>query len=344
MSWLSKFFGTSKNPAQVHPLVPETSQHQPDLTIYQQAIFEQASGLMHIINESLQISNNSTNPSTKVSRLEVARSKLDSLELLSKQNTFLKLQRLEDVRKSIAVLSEEFSQAGYYVLTDETCRNYQQDVWKNYNMSVGDVVRGWKFGATMQLQTPLRVLERHGEISNGLGDPPAIARDQSEGYWTPVLKSNVELGMPNVPEVSVNWKTMASDIGQIPIDGGQYLKFLLRVRGIVERHVPIEARKSALSEELKNLEWSEFVRKLGGKQSIQNSFFPSFIECIKGLSSDTIGVLWDAKLTTPATLSAATDNQLRAIKGIGPAKLNAIRAACNLAGDSKCEFIDGVVR
>ena len=344
MSWLSKFFGGSAKPAKVHPPAPDTSQHQPTPTTYQQAIFEQASGLMHVINESLQISNNSTNPETKVSRLEVARSKLDSLELLSKQNPFLKLQRLEGVRKSIAELSSEFSDAGYYALTDESCRDYQQDVWRGINMPSNDLIKGRMFGATMQLRTPLRVLSRHGEIHEGLNDPPAIAQDQSEGYWTTVLKSYAELGMPDVPEVLMRGQTMASDIGQIPNDGGDYLKFLLQVRGIIEGADSVKSRKRALSDELKNPEWSGFVRKLGGKQAIQNSFFPAFIECIKGLSRETIEALWNAKLTTPASLSSSSDAALKAFKGIGPAKLKAIREACDLAVDPSCEFVDGVIR
>lgn len=342
MSWLSKFFGGSAKPAQVHPPAPETSQHQPAPTTYQQAIFEQASGLMHIINESLQISNNSTNPETKVSRLEVARSKLDSLELLSKQNPFLKLQRLEAVRQSMAVLSSEFSNAGYYALTDQSCRDYRQDVWRGINMPSNDLIKGCTFSATMSLDTPARVLIRHGEVHDGLSDPPQIAKEQWEGMWRPNLKSWKEITGIDIEDFKSS--SMASDIGQIPPDGGEYLKFLLRVRGIVEGADSVKSRKRALSDELKNPEWSGFVRKLGGKQAIQNSFFPAFIEYIKGLSRETIEALWNAKLTTPASLSLSSDAALKAFKGIGPAKLKVIREACDLAVDPSCEFVDGVIR
>ena len=309
----------------------------------QRLAFEQAENLMHIINESLQLSNNSTNPSTKVSRLEVARSKLDSLVLLSRQHPFIKLQRLEGVRDTIAALAREYSEAGYYAKTDSSSRDYSQDVWRNIGVPIDDIAKGWRFGATMQLRTPLRVLSRHGEIHDGLTAPPSIARQQWEGYWTPVLRSYKELGI-DIPEFGVLDGTMASDIGQIPSGGGDYLKFLLKVRTIVELEEPIESRKARLSVELRQPEWASFCRKLGGKQGIQSRFFPPFIHCIPKLSREAVEALWTAKLTTPARIMTAPDAALLAINGVGPAKLQSIREACLSASQKDSELVDAVVR
>jgi len=216
--------------------------------------------------------------------------------------------------------------------------DYRQDVLKNINMPVEDIIDSFRFAATMQLRTPLRVLSRHGEVSIGLSQPPDIARHQSEGYWFPITKTLAEMGI-NLSEMNVH-STMASDVGQIPVDGGDYLKFLIRVREIVEQRDPVESRKRALSEELRNPQWGKFIRKLGGKQAIQNSFFPAFIECIKGLPSETIHALWKAKLTTPSKLLSASDAELKAFKGIGPAKIKAIREACERLELKDSEFVD----
>ncbi len=334
MSWFRRFFGSDDS---------DRPKAEPKLTDIQRLAFEQAGNLMHVINESLQLSNNSTNPSTKVSRLELARSKLDSLVLLSQQHCFIKLQRLDSVRATIAALAKEYGEAGYYALTDSSSRDYSQDVWRNIGMPINDIAKGWRFGATMQLRTPWRVLSRHGEIHDGLTDPPPIACEQWEGYWTPELKSVKELGI-DIPEIVVKGETMASDIGQIPGDGGDYLKFLLKVRTIVELDEPIESRKARLSEELRQPEWASFCRKLGGKQGIQSRFFPPFIDCIRGLSFDLVGALWAAKLTTPARIIAAPDAALLAIKGVGPAKLKIIREACQSASEMHSELIDAVNR
>lgn len=330
MSWLKKIFGGKKEPELPAP------------TDYQQAIFEQASGLMKIINESLQISNNSTNPETKVSRLEVARSNLDSLVLLSSQNPFIKLQRLDGVRTSIAELSSEFGNAGYYASTDQSCRDYRQDVWRGINIPASDLIAGWTFIATMQLRTPLRILNRHSETYDGLTDPPQIAREQWEGIWTPKLKSLKELTGLDMEDFRAS--SMASDIGQIPCDGGDYLKFLLKVRAIVEGNESIKSRKMLLRDELRNPDWASFCRKLGGKQAIQNLFFPAFIDTIKGLPAHSVAALWEAQLTTPESISKASDAELMAIKGVGPAKLKAIREACATAEDPESEFLENVTR
>lgn len=338
--WISSFWDKSASPKKQKEAIQGDS---PNLTELQRFAWGQATSLMEIINESLQLSHNSTNPETKVSRLELARAKLDSLKLLSVQHPFIKLQRLEGVRKTIADLAKEYSEAGYYAKTDSSCRDYQQDIWKNIGMPIGDIAKGWKFGATMQLRTPLRVLTRHGEVHNGLTDPPAIAREQWEGYWTPLLKSFKEQ-MIDLPEIIVQNKTMASSVGQIPVDGGEYLKFLLRVRAIVETDCPIEERRASLREELRRQEWQDFCIKLGGNQNVSDQFFPPFIHTIKGLPNDAIAAMWEAGLTTPVQLENTTDATLRAIKGIGPAKLAMIRAACSDASNKASEFLDYVCR
>ena len=339
IKWISSLWDESESPKKQE----ETDQNEPpNLTELQRFAWGQAISFMELINESIQISNNSTNPETKVSRLELARAKLDSLELLSVQHPFIKLQRLDGVRKTIADLAKEYSEARYYAKTDSSCRDYQQDVWKNIGIPVGNIAKGWKFGATIQLRTPLRVLARHGEIHDGLSDPPAIAREQWEGYWLPLLKSFKELGI-DLPDMKLA-HTQASDIGPIPLDGGEYLKFLIKIRTIVEADSSVEVRRSLLREELRKPEWNEFCTKLGGNQNVSEQFFPPFIQTIKGLPSDTIAAMWAAGITTPEQLKNSADTTLKAIKGIGPAKLTTIRAACSDAINKTSEFVDRVSR
>jgi hypothetical protein len=339
VKWISSFWDETESPKKQE----ETDQiNPPNLTELQRFALGQATSLMELINESIQISNNSTNPETKVSRLELARASLDSLELLSVQHPFIKLQRLGGVRKTIADLAKEYSEAGHYAKADSSCLDYRQDVWKNIGIPMHDIAKGWVFRATMQLQTPLRVLTRHGEIHDGLTDPPAIARVRWEGYWTPHLKSLKELDI-DLPDISVN-STCASAIGPVPIDGGDFLIFLIKIRGIVEADSAVEDRRILLREELRRAEWKEFCMKLGGNQNVSEQFFPPFIQTIKGLPSDAIAAMWKAGTTTPEQLENSTDATLRAIKGIGPAKLAIIRIACSEATKKTSEFVDNVYR
>lgn len=190
---------------------------------------------------------------------------------------------------------------------------------------------------------PLRVLSRHGEIHEGLDDPPPIAQNQSEGYWTPLLKSFNELGI-ELPEIILLGRTTASDIGQIPIDGGEYLKFLLEVRRIVEGNGTMEERKATLRNELSQLKWCDFCDKVGGVGAISGRFFPSFLSTICGLSHTVIWAMGDAGLRTPEKINHTSDADLLAIKGIGNTKLKFIRAACLNAQHLSSELVDSVVR
>lgn len=333
MSWWKKIFSSEG----------EQKNSEPELTELQRFAAEQATSLMEIINESLQLANNSTNPSTKVSLLEVARQKLDSLVLVAVQHPFIKLQRLDAVRKTIAQLAEEFTNAGYYVQPGTGKNDFRQDVWRNLGTGNATLMKGWRFGATMQLRTPLRVLPRHGEIHEGLDDPPPIAQNQSEGYWTPLLKSFNELGI-ELPEIVVLGRTTASDIGQIPFDGGEYLKFLLEVRSIVEGKGTIEEREATLRNELSQPKWCEVCDKVGGVGVISGRFFPSFLSTIGGLSHTVIWAMEDAGLKTPEKINHTSDADVLSIKGIGNTKLKSIRAACAVAPNPKSASVERIVR
>ncbi len=59
---------------------------------------------------------------------------------------------------------------------------------------------------------------------------------------------------------------MASEIGQIPVTGGDFLRFLLVIRSAVES---AKTGKHAVALEVANDDrWSAIVDKLGGAQSV----------------------------------------------------------------------------
>jgi len=66
--------------------------------------------------------------------------------------------------------------------------------------------------------------------------------------------------------------TMASEIGQIPIDGGEFLKFLIAVREIAERFDQAEARLAQIEYECTKGSWSGFIDRLGGPSAVAMRF------------------------------------------------------------------------
>lgn len=93
-----------------------------------------------------------------------------------------------------------------------------------------DLTSGWEISVTMQLRTPLKWLRRHREFHAG-AQWPEEALPMEHACWVPVPKTWRELGIDadEIPET-----TMASQIGQIPIDGGDFLPFLMEYRMLVE--------------------------------------------------------------------------------------------------------------
>jgi len=84
-----------------------------------------ASRLIEIINESIHLANDSKNVDTKVSRLDVAKMKLEELKELVSQNSFLHLERLEQFEACVKELELEFNVAGYREIAQG---NYQGEL------------------------------------------------------------------------------------------------------------------------------------------------------------------------------------------------------------------------
>lgn len=211
-------------------------------------------------------------------------------------------------------------------------RNRDQQVWRTRTPSSrqypnSDIISGLKFCATMQLRTPLRVLLRHGEIFSDLpNEPPQIARSMWEGIWTTFGPSFRELGI-ELDEPSPGH--IASEIGPIPLDGGDYLKFLIAVRRIVESVNLIDERIASLVNEVGQSQWSMFKHaRFHGAYDIADCFFPLFVDAIPRLTRRAAEGLRRMGLDTPDALDGATDEQLLAVSGIGPRTLVEIRKKC----------------
>lgn len=312
------------------------------------ALTNSAQRMADIINESLQLSNKSRNPETKISRLHLAKSTLSELEAMAARYPFLQLIKLTTVQNSIVELEREYADAGYYAEMGPRHINSAT----TYNRTVGDmqtrpvsdwghddIITGVIFSATLQLRTPLRIIQRHQEVFTGPGVPPAIADEAWHGLWLPTTKSSDDLGI----DLGAG-ATVSSDIGPIPSDGGAYLKLLLAIRSVVERRDAASQRREDLNKVLSEAKWKAFVAKLGGRTTIINQFFPQFVSTLPGLRESTVDELIQAGLTTPAAIAAVSDAQLLAIKGIGKTNLKKIRAVCTVAPDSASEYADLVER
>lgn len=205
-----------------------------------------------------------------------------------------------------------------------------------------DVIAGYQFFATMQLRTPLRVLRRHGEVHHGIdSEPPEIAKEMWEGCWVPKTRTFRELGL-DIDEPS--FATMSSDVGMIPRDGGDYLKFLLSARGAAEGTGAIEDRRAAVARVLSDPAWRKWVQALGGGDAILNRLFPPFVSTIPRMSAKAATALMNEGYGSPNSINAASDPQLQAVSGVGPVIVTALRSAASTAAEPASRFVDRVIR
>ncbi|MHB8771295.1 MAG: hypothetical protein ACYC7J_09875 [Syntrophales bacterium] len=302
-----------------------------------------AEGALRVFTESLNIANNSKNIKTRESRLRVARDALVELRKMERQFPFLHLENLQAVEASIAGVEAETRElANVQSASSPTSKTVGQlqneplSAWGN-----DDIITGLKFSATMQLRTPLRVLLRHGEIhTDRRKPPPKIADEGWEGVWVPKTKTYRELGL-DIDEPPEG--THASAAGQVK--PSEYLPFLVAVRRIVELSEPIENRIEKLRAMPVQGEWKVFVESHGGIETIIGRFFPDFIDTIPKIPVAARDELSEFGLNTPNRIAAATDKTLLGIKGIGLAKLKAIRDYCASITDKRdADRIENVIR
>lgn len=95
------------------------------------------------------------------------------------------------------------------------------------SLTTDQVIYGYRFSATMQLRNALHVLEQHGRLERvDRSALPIVTNQDWQGGW--LAKTHAIAPGLETPEGQ-----MASEIGPIEVDGGDYLRFMLLVRRIM---------------------------------------------------------------------------------------------------------------
>ena len=180
--------------------------------------------------------------------------------------------------------------------------------------------QGYRFSATMAPCTPLRVLERHGEEHPGPASALPKYSDGQDGLWQHRLGTWKELG-DIAKEIE---SRMASAVGSIPRDGGEFLRFLKSFREIVESG---DSQQSILRRTQSLVEQSITFRQYGTKLRLDRAD-----RVLRYLEKDFDGfacgqILRQAGFRSRAQVRRASDQELLGVSGIGKYRLRLIRAA-----------------
>ncbi|MFT5420316.1 MAG: hypothetical protein ACI9D5_001060 [Candidatus Endobugula sp.] len=197
-----------------------------------------------------------------------------------------------------------------------------------------DLVIGYKLSVTMNLGTPLNLLKRHNEIANN-----ATGIDASHGIWTHQLDSHFDFLDQGA--------SMASAIGSTPLNGGDFLPYLIGVREIIEKEnkdVPDIIDAFDKCKKVRQLPHGHTYNLIDGfiKESdglvdyfdilfqTEEKLFEHIIVDIskheyKGLTVQHIIALNEQGFNSIESILNAPDKVLLSLKGIGNKKLATIR-------------------
>lgn len=183
-----------------------------------------------------------------------------------------------------------------------------------------DILEGMRFSATLQVRTPLWILEHHGEVFRG---PPSQAPDyggMAHGIWVPQTRGALS-------EFLREGATHASDAG--PVVDTEYLPFLKAFRTIVEGpgdELDKIERLHALPKESRR--FAAFWRALATNiQDFPESFFYLRLTEIDGVGRTTAKKLFDAGFRSVRDLREAGDEALLSVNGVGRGLVQKIRSS-----------------
>ena len=194
------------------------------------------------------------------------------------------------------------------------------------------VIEGFELLVTLQLRTPLRILQMHGKLHPG---PPSRLPDLAgiaDACWSPKPIAFAKLlGMPPVETLEPE---AASLIGFVR--ASEYLPFLRAVRAVMESRDDLAARGSRLRQ-IPN-ESREFAGFWKRHQAI-DPYFPNsclYFELLEmdAVSDETANRLFKLGCTSASDVAALSLEQLQRLPRIGSVRGRRIRAsAVGLSSD-----------
>lgn len=192
---------------------------------------------------------------------------------------------------------------------------------KSYQAN-SDILEGMQFSATLQIRTPLSVLEHHGEVFYG---PPSQAPKygtQADGIWTFKTKPLRDLGIA-LDETEF---THTSDVG--PIKPSLYLPFLVQFRSIVEGAASLDEKLAALSLlSTRSAEFREIWRKLSSNYGdFPESFFYLQFTTLPRIGRQLAQRLYKAGFCSVNDIVRASTSRLTAVPGLGSVTAAKIQA------------------
>lgn len=180
-----------------------------------------------------------------------------------------------------------------------------------------DIIAGYRFTATLQLRTPLRVLLEHNRLERISPEgPPMITSEMWQGIWVPEL----------IPEFQFlsEGEQASSDIGPVPANGGDYLPFLMDFRTIMEGSETVEQKEVALRDLTKKTgPRGTRYAKFWTATALVEQALPRVVQMLP-VPATVRAALLGAGFVTFSKIARAPNEELLKLKGVGPKTLETI--------------------
>jgi len=158
--------------------------------LHQQLTIQHAARLVELINDSLKLASDSKNADTKLSRLDLAKLKLEELKTLVQENSFISLSDLPKVESSMQKLEAEFIAAHYREAVDGNMRGQS--------------------------------LEKEGQIDKAIDEYESLI---DIGVDTPFTYKRLAIIYSKQKKKEEEIRVLQAAIKNIPVENGQHYKW-----------------------------------------------------------------------------------------------------------------------
>jgi len=180
----------------------------------------------------------------------------------------------------------------------------------------------WRYHARLSFQTPLTYLKRDGEVRRQ--HPPELQPMQRSGKgcgdWIP-YRSDGFVAVADLSSAQMESWTAESGVQREP-----KLRLLIRFREIFESKVLHVDQKLMQIYALVDQDGFRAVASSLMGEHFPDDVFIAELTKLRGIGLQKAHLLWNAGLRTPAMVQAASDAELRGIRGIGPKLIAQIRS------------------
>ncbi len=180
----------------------------------------------------------------------------------------------------------------------------------------------WRYRALLNFQTPLTYLKLDGEvrIQHSPELQPIQRGAKGCGDWIPYRSDGFVALTELSPDQIDSWTAESC------VQRECKLKFLIRFREIFEsKFLHVDQKLMQIYALVDHDSFRAVAPSLMGEQFPDDVFIAELTK-LRGIGLKKASLLWNAGLRTPAMVQAASDVELRGIRGIGPKLITQIRA------------------